>query len=319
MVVLIVSRHWRPAEWVLAQVTSAWLEGAYGKWLSVILDTIGDGCQSSGPAMTVGAMGIFSPPLKGTIEYYISSGEQIICGYFQEFWASEQCFECNNCSLAAPSLEVTSQVNPLLWNQYDIRDEVNSTHIDSDKLITQPSSSLSSHLNCGHWSVTKNAIFKLRLVKSTLNPQHGISKVQFLCFRTMRICQRYDLIRWSLSSSICLGFLVLAGIFQQRLATFEAVFVDSIIVMHNYAQPISQDIKLTQTLHLGQRHIHCGNCDASNTRLQLFRPAAGRQQQHAQLEIQGMKQQHCSFYAPCEFATQQVEKQVFVLRYLFCC
>ena len=116
MVVLIVSRHWRPAEWVLAQVTSAWLEGAYGKWLSVTLDTIGDGRQSSGPAVTVGAMGIFSPPLKGTIEYYISSGEQIICGYFQEFWASEQCFECNNCSLAAPSLEVTSQVNPLLWN-----------------------------------------------------------------------------------------------------------------------------------------------------------------------------------------------------------
>ena len=112
MVVLIVSRHWRPAEWVLAQVTSAWLEGAYGKWLSVTLDTIGDGHQSSGHAVTVGAMGIFSPPLKGTIEYYISSGEQIICGYFQEFEA-EDCFECNNCSLAVPSLEVTSQVNPL--------------------------------------------------------------------------------------------------------------------------------------------------------------------------------------------------------------
>ena len=108
MVTVIVSRHWRPAERVLAQVTSAWLEGTYGKWLSVTLDTVGDGHQSSGPAVTVGAMGIFSPPLKGTIEYYISSGEQMICGYFQEFWA-EDCFECNNCSLAAPSLEVTSR------------------------------------------------------------------------------------------------------------------------------------------------------------------------------------------------------------------
>ena len=112
MVVLIVSRHWRPAEWVLAQVTSAWLEGTYGNELSVTLDTVGDGHQSSGPTVTLGAMGIFSPPLKGTIEYIISSycGEQISCGSFQEIMA-EDCFKCNNCSLAIPSLEVTSQVN----------------------------------------------------------------------------------------------------------------------------------------------------------------------------------------------------------------
>ena len=102
---------------MLAQVTSAWLEGTYSGWLYVILDTIGNGHQPSWPTVTVGAMGIISPPLKGTIEYYIYSNtftrEPIMCGSFQEFLAEPQCFECNECSLAAPNLEVTSPVNPL--------------------------------------------------------------------------------------------------------------------------------------------------------------------------------------------------------------
>ena len=98
---------------MFAQVTSAWLEGTYGDQLNVILDTVGDGRQSSGPTVTVGAMGIFSPPLRGTIEYNIRNGdsEQFVCGSLLEFCA-EQCFECNECSLAVPSLEVTSPVNP---------------------------------------------------------------------------------------------------------------------------------------------------------------------------------------------------------------
>ena len=91
---------------MLAQVTSAWQGGTYGGWLCVTLDTVGDGHQSSVPTMTVGAMGIFSPPLKGTIEYYISSMGHFAYGNAQEFWTSEQAYECNECSLAAPSLEV---------------------------------------------------------------------------------------------------------------------------------------------------------------------------------------------------------------------
>ena len=90
-------------EWALAQVTSAWLEGTYGNSLNVILDTVGDGRQSTA---TVGAMGIYSPPLKGTIEYQIVSWEQIAYGYTQEFWTSEASYVCYNCSLAAPKMEV---------------------------------------------------------------------------------------------------------------------------------------------------------------------------------------------------------------------
>ena len=198
---LIVSRHWRPAEWVLAQVTSAWLEGTYGNELSVTLDTVGDGHQSSGPTVTLGAMGIFSPPLKGTIEYIISSysGEQISCGSFQEIMA-EDCFKCNNCSLAIPSLEVTSQVNNnMWWHQSNIRDEVNSTHIDSDKLITQPPQVLAviSIVVSDEKSNFQTKVGKV-ILESALILQHGISKGRFQCVRTMGICQRYDLILWSL-------------------------------------------------------------------------------------------------------------------------
>ena len=91
---------------MLAQVTSAWLEGTYGDSLNVILDTIGDGRQSSGPIVTVGAEGIFSPPVKGTIDYYISSGGQDAYGYTPEFWLCGESYKCNDCSLATPSIEV---------------------------------------------------------------------------------------------------------------------------------------------------------------------------------------------------------------------
>ena len=101
----LLVRHGKTVELALAQVTSAWLEGRYSL-LNVILDTIGDGRLSSGPTVTVGAMGIFSPPLKGTIEYYIYSWEQFALGITQEFSTSEESYVCYDCSFAAPLLEV---------------------------------------------------------------------------------------------------------------------------------------------------------------------------------------------------------------------
>ena len=88
----------------LGQVPNAWLEGTYlsGNWLPVTLDTAGAGLQPSGPVDTAGALGVFSPPLRGAIEYSISSQEAV--GYVQG--CDGDPVVCSNCSLAVVSLEV---------------------------------------------------------------------------------------------------------------------------------------------------------------------------------------------------------------------
>ena len=58
-----------------------------------------------------------------------------------------------------------------------------------------------------------------------------------------------------------------------------------ISIMHSCNQPISNKLKFTLTLSSRQAFIRSGYRDAGIARLQLFRPASGQQQQHAQLEI----------------------------------
>ena len=104
LVFLIVSDTGGKAEWMLAQVTSAWPEGTYGSWLNVILDN----CRRRSSVVRQWARWVFSVHLsKEQLNITLIKGNKSPqYGYTQEFWTSTESYKCNNCSLAAPSLEV---------------------------------------------------------------------------------------------------------------------------------------------------------------------------------------------------------------------